>query len=90
MVQMSKINLRKAYKKIRNNLSDNEVKTLSALINKTLLTQNEYRQASNIGSYYPINKEKIKTKMLGYFDVLGFDHESTILYRKKFSSIMFS
>jgi putative thioredoxin len=41
-------------------------------------------------SYYPTNKEKIKTKMLGYFDVLGFDHESTILYRKKLSSIMFS
>ena len=41
-------------------------------------------------SYYPKNKEKIKTKMLGYFDVLGFEHESTILYRKKLSSIMFS
>ena len=41
-------------------------------------------------NYYPKNKEKIKTKMLGYFDVLGFDHESTILYRKKLSSIMFS
>ncbi len=41
-------------------------------------------------SYYPNNKEKIKTKMLGYFDVLGFEHESTILYRKRLSSIMFS
>ena len=41
-------------------------------------------------NYYPKNKEKIKTKMLSYFDVLGFDHESTILYRKKLSSIMFS
>ena len=41
-------------------------------------------------NYYPTNKEKIKTKMLGYFDVLGFEHESTILYRKKLSSIMFS
>jgi putative thioredoxin len=40
--------------------------------------------------YYPKNKEKIKTKMLGYFDVLGFQHESTILYRKKLSSVMFS
>ena len=40
--------------------------------------------------YYPKNKEKVKTKMLGYFDVLGFEHESTILYRKKLSSIMFS
>jgi len=41
-------------------------------------------------SYYPTNKEKIKMKILSYFNVLGFDHESTILYRKKFSSIMFS
>ena len=40
-------------------------------------------------NYYPKDKEKIKTKILGYFDVLGFDHESTILYRKKLSSIMF-
>ncbi len=40
--------------------------------------------------YYPKNKEKVKTKILGYFDVLGFAHESTILYRKKFSTIMFS
>jgi len=40
--------------------------------------------------YYPKNKDKIKTKILGYFDVLGFEHESTILYRKKLSSIMFS
>jgi len=41
-------------------------------------------------TYYPKNKEKIKTKMLGYFDVLGVSHESTIVYRKKLSSIMFS
>ena len=41
-------------------------------------------------NYYPKNKERIKTKMLSYFDVLGFEHESTILYRKKLSSIMFS
>ena len=41
-------------------------------------------------NYYPKNKEKIKTKMLGYFEVLGFEHESTIIYRKKLSSIIFS
>ena len=40
--------------------------------------------------YYPKDKEKIKSKILNYFDVLGFEHESTILYRKKLSSIMFS
>jgi putative thioredoxin len=41
-------------------------------------------------NYYPKNKEIIKIKILGYFDVLGFEHESTILYRKKLSRIMFS
>ena len=41
-------------------------------------------------NYYPKNKEEIKKKMLDYFSVLGFEHESTILYRKKLSSIMFS
>ncbi len=41
-------------------------------------------------SYYPKNKEKIKDKMLGYFNVLGFDHKTTILYRKKLSSMMFA
>ena len=40
--------------------------------------------------YYPKHKEKIKTKMLDYFDVLGFAHEATVLYRKKLSTIMFS
>ena len=40
--------------------------------------------------YFPKNKEKVQRKMLSYFDVLGFKHQSTILYRKKLSSIMFS
>jgi len=41
-------------------------------------------------NYYPKNKEIVKKKILVYFNVLGFDHESTILYRKKLSSMMFS
>ena len=40
--------------------------------------------------YYPKNKDEIKTKLLGFFDVLGFENESVIEYRKKLSSIMFS
>ena len=34
--------------------------------------------------------QDIKTKILSYFDTLGFEHESSIIYRKKLSSIMFS
>lgn len=40
--------------------------------------------------HYPNNKEKIKLKLLSFFDVLGFKHESVATYRKKLSSIMFS
>ena len=40
--------------------------------------------------YYPKNKGVVKEKLLNFFDVLGFKHESVALYRKKLSSIMFS
>ena len=40
--------------------------------------------------YYPKNKEEIKIKILSFFDVLGFKHESVIIYRKRLSSLMFS
>ena len=40
--------------------------------------------------YYPKNKEVVKEKLLNFFDVLGFKHDSVTLYRKKLSSIMFS
>jgi putative thioredoxin len=60
-------------------------------ITDTHFANNNFNKSFDILlSYYPKNKEKIKTKMLNYFDTLGFDHETTILYRKKLSSIMFS
>ena len=40
--------------------------------------------------YYPKNKSVIKEKLLSFFDVLGFKHESVVSYRKKLSSMMFS
>ena len=40
--------------------------------------------------HYPKNKELVKKKLLNFFDVLGFENESVILYRKKLSSMMFS
>ena len=39
---------------------------------------------------YGKNKEKIKNKMVEFFDVLGNSNEYTIQYRKKLSQIMFS
>ena len=60
-------------------------------ITDTYFANNNFDKCFNmLLSYYSKNKEKVKIKMLGYFDVLGFDHEATILYRKKLSSIMFS
>ena len=60
-------------------------------ITDTYFASNNFDSCFNmLLNYYPKNKEKIKKKMLDYFDVLGFEHESTILYRKKLSSIMFS
>ena len=59
-------------------------------ITDTHFANNNFESCFNmLLNYYPKNKEKIKTKMLGYFDALGFAHESTTLYRKKLSSIMF-
>ena len=60
-------------------------------ITDTYFANNNFNKCFEILiSYYPKNKEKVKSKILSYFDVLGFQHESTILYRKKLSSIMFS
>jgi len=39
---------------------------------------------------YPKNKDKVKNKMIEFFEVLGSSNEFTIEYRKKLSQIMFS
>ena len=39
---------------------------------------------------YPQNKNKVKDKMVEFFDVLGNSNEYTIVYRKKLSQLMFS
>ena len=40
--------------------------------------------------HFPKNKEKIKSKILSFFDVLGFEHQVATKYRKKLSSLLFS
>ena len=42
-----------------------------------------------INNYYK-NKEKIKKKLVEFFEALGNEHEATKTYRKKLSSLMFS
>ena len=39
---------------------------------------------------YPQNKNKVKDKMVEFFNVLGNSNEYTIVYRKKLSQLMFS
>ena len=52
---------------------------------------NDYNNAFNLLlEKYPKNKDKIKGKILEFFNALGHTHDSTIEYRKKFSQIMFS
>ena len=54
-------------------------------------SNNEYDNAFKLLlEKYPKNKEKIKEKILEFFNALGHSHDSTIVYRKKFSQIMFS
>ena len=60
-------------------------------IAETYFANNKFDDAFEILlEYYPKNNEVVKKKLLNFFDVLGFKHESVILYRKKLSSMMFS
>jgi putative thioredoxin len=38
---------------------------------------------------YSIDKEKVKKKLVDFFEALGNDHEATKTYRKQFSSLLF-
>ena len=59
---MSKALIRKEYQKIRANISNEQVNTWSDLINQKLSLLSDYKQAQNIGSYYPIKNEVIVNK----------------------------
>ena len=56
-----------------------------------LFSLNDYNSAFKLLlEKYPKNKEKIKGKIIEFFNALGHSHESTIEYRKKLSQIIFS
>ena len=60
-------------------------------ISETYFANNKFDDAFKILlEHYPKNKDLVKVKLLNFFEVLGFKHESVILYRKKLSSMMFS
>ena len=56
-----------------------------------LFSLNDYDSAFKLLlKKYPKNKERVKVKILEFFNALGHSHDSTIEYRKKLSLIMFS
>ena len=77
---------------LKNNLSKSpENLEIVFKIAETYFASNNFVDSFDILlSYYPKNKNLVKEKLLSFFDVLGFKHESVVLYRKKLSSIMFS
>jgi putative thioredoxin len=57
----------------------------------TYFAKNKHDEAFKILlENYPNNKDKVKSKLISLFDVLGLEHPLTTLYRKKLSSMMFS
>ena len=81
-------NVEKLHEKLKKN--PNDIGVVIEISNK-LFSDNEYDEAFKILlDYYPNNKEKVKKKILEFFEALGSSHEATSRYRKKFSQIMFS
>ncbi len=75
-----------------NNLENNpnDINLIIEIAEKHFSMQNYESCMELLVSNYPKNKNKIKEKILEFFDVLGNTNEYTIRYRKKLSQIMFS
>ncbi len=60
-------------------------------ISEQYFADGEYEKAFTflLDNYFK-DKEKIKKKLVEFFDALGNDHEATKIYRKKFSSLLFA
>ena len=51
----------------------------------------EYEKSMNLLlDNYSKHKDKVKSKMVQFFEVLGDGNENTVKYRKKLSQVMFS
>ena len=60
-------------------------------ISEAYFAENKFNESFGILlDNFPTNKEVIKKKMLHFFDVLGFENESVIMFRKKLASAMFA
>ncbi len=67
-----------------------DINLVLEIADKYFSIQDYENSMSLLLKFYPKNKEKIKKKMLEFFEVLGNSNEHTVNYRKKLSQIMFS
>ena len=72
------------------NNKPNDINIILALAEKYFANEMIDEAFSLLLSNYKNNKEKIKIKLLYFFEALGSSNVKTIEYRKKLSSIMFS
>ena len=72
------------------NNKPNDITTILSLADKYFASDMIDEAFSLLLSNYKNHKEKIKTKLIVFFEALGNTNLKTIEYRKKFSSIMFS
>ena len=67
-----------------------DINLVLEIADKYFSMQDYENSMSLLLKFYPKNKEKIKKKMLEFFEVLGNSNEHTVNYRKQLSQIMFS
>ena len=67
-----------------------DINLVLEIADKYFSMQDYENSMSLLLKFYTKNKEKIKKKMLEFFEVLGNSNEHTVNYRKKLSQIMFS
>ncbi len=81
-------NLEELLAQLNNN--PNDINTILSLADKYFASEMIDEAFSLLLSNYKNHKEKIKIKLINFFEALGNTNLKTIEYRKKFSSIMFS
>ena len=67
-----------------------DINLVLEIADKYFSMQDYENSMSLLLKFYPKNKEKIRKKMLEFFEVLGNSNEHTVNYRKQLSQIMFS
>ena len=67
-----------------------DINLIIEISDKYFSTQNYENSFDILINNYPKNKQKVKEKMIEFFEVLGNSNEHTINYRKKLSQLMFA